>query len=409
MLVRTRQNAILELSAVTGQCRNAIDELSERTQTVRILFVIDSLRIGGAETSLLSMVPSLRNLGAELHVAYLRDRTALAPGFVRAGATLHPIALGHNRVRQLTALRRVIRTVRPDLVHTTLYEADILGRLAARSTRTRVVSSLVGQTYSEVHFSNPAVSRSKLRAAQVADATTARLASGFHAVSQPIANAMERRLRLPHGRMVVIPRGRSIDLLGASTPERRATARATVGVNDQTILLLAVARHEHEKGLDFLLHAIRRLNSKEDWRLLIAGSEGRSTPLLKELAGSDHRITFLGQRTDVADLLCAADVFVLPSRTEGFPGVVLEAMALGCPIIASDIPEVRQVSEITKFADLVPCGDVDRLGLQLTAVFDDPSRSRVRARLGVEIFRDIYTIEIVTSQMWAWFNEVLAK
>ena len=376
---------------------------------MRILFVIDSLRIGGAEISLLSMVPSLSNLGAEVHVAYLRDRTALAPGFVQAGATLHPIALGRNRVRQLTALRRVIRTVRPDLVHTTLYEADILGRVAARSTRTRVVSSLVGQTYSEVHFSNPAVSRSKLRAAQLLDATTARLASGFHAVSPPIADAMERRLRLPHGRMVVIPRGRSIDLLGASTPERRATARATVGVDDQTILLLAVARHEHEKGLDFLLHAVRRLNSKADWRLLIAGSEGRSTPLLKEIAGADHRITFLGQRTDVADLLCAADAFVLPSRTEGFPGVVLEAMALGCPVIASDIPEVLQVTGFAQFADLVPCGDVGRLAALLTAVIDDPSGSRVRALLGIERFRNNYTIETVTSQMWNWFNQILAE
>ena len=376
---------------------------------MRILFVIDSLRIGGAETSLLSMVPSLRNLGAEVHVAYLRDRTALAPGFVQAGATLHPIALGRNRVRQLTALRRVIRTLRPDLVHTTLYEADILGRVAARSTRTRVVSSLVGQTYSKVHFSNPAVSRSKLRAAQLLDATTARLASGFHAVSQPIADAMERRLRLPHGRMVVIPRGRSIDLLGASTPERRAAARATVGVDDHTILLLAVARHEHEKGLDFLLHAVSKLDGKEDWRLLIAGSEGRSTPLLKEIAGADHRITFLGQRVDVADLLCAADVFVLPSRTEGFPGVVLEAMALGCPIIASDLPEVRQVSEIARFAELVSCGDVDRLAALLTAVINDPSSSRVRARPGVEVFRDTYTIETVTSQMWDWFSAIAMK
>ena len=197
---------------------------------MRVLYVIDSLIGGGAEHSLAHMAPGYRDQGIELHVAFLKSRWDVADALRDAGAELHPTALDESRPRQLLGLVRLIRNLEPDIVHTTLWEANVLGRTAAVLTGTPVISTFTTSSYSSLQEAQ-SVGRSKRRLAQFADVITARAVVRFQAVSNQVADDMATRIMVRRDRIVVVPRARRRDRLGEPSPERRA-ARAPVPVSD---------------------------------------------------------------------------------------------------------------------------------------------------------------------------------
>jgi glycosyltransferase involved in cell wall biosynthesis len=176
--------------------------------------------------------------------------------------------------------------------------------------------------------------------------------------------------------------------------------------------VLAVARQEHQKGLDVLLRALPLVRrGAPTARLLVAGREGSQTPRLREIVRDlslNDAVTFLGAREDVPDLLCAADAFVLPSRREGLPGSVIEAMALEVPIVASDLPQVRElVNEAS--ALLVPPGSPESLAIQLERLLGDPDEPAGRVQRAAAVFRDRFTVERVVDQMRAFYVRALGN
>ena len=140
---------------------------------MRVLTVIDSLDpSGGAEQSLAAMAPALVAQGVELHVAYLRERPRSIAGPLReAGAAVHPLAGSGGRAGDVARVTRLVHSLRPDLVHTTLFEADQAGRVGARLARCPVVTSLVNVAYGRAQAATPGIAAWKLRGAQATDAT----------------------------------------------------------------------------------------------------------------------------------------------------------------------------------------------------------------------------------------------
>ena len=190
------------------------------------------------------------------------------------------------------------------------------------------------------------------------DASTARLVHHFHAVSQGVADANIRALRLPGERVTVVERGRAREVLGTWCTSRREGVRADLGVADAQVVL-AVGRQEHQKrqvdliaAVDALLDRVPRV------RVLIAGRPGNATPALEHALAVHPRVaavtTLLGHRLDVPDLLCAADVLAIPSAYEGTAGAALEAMALRCPVVCADVEGVRGILRDGVNALLVP-------------------------------------------------------
>ena len=113
-------------------------------------------------------------------------------------------------------------------------------------------------------------------------------------------------------------------------------------------------------------------------------------------------------RDDVGDLLAAADVFVLPSRREGFPGVVLEAMAVGVPLVLSDIPMAREAAPDERYARYVPVGDAPAFAAAVGDVLDDPEGAATRAAAAQAHFEAHFTIEEVGVAMADLFRRVIS-
>lgn len=381
-----------------------------RGSRVRVLYIIDSLVPGGAESSLAVMAGLYPARGIDLEVAYLHDRPGLQEVMAAAGARVTSLAGAGRRRGWARRAVALVRARRPDLVHTTLFEADITGRLAAASSRVPVVSSLVS-----VHYggAEPGIRPWKQLGAQVADVATARLVRRFHAVSGHVADVMARRLLVSRSRVDVVPRGRDPKVLGSRTPERTARARELLGASSDDRLLVAVARHEYPKGLDVLLRALPRVRAEiPEVRLVVAGREGNHTAALRALVaelGIEDAVMLLGSRKDVAELLCAADLFVLPSRREGFPGAVLEAMALGAPIVATAIAGVSEAVADGEHAMLVPPEDPEALASSIVGALRSPEESRERAVAALGRFHDHFTVDRVADGMKRFYEAALSS
>jgi glycosyltransferase involved in cell wall biosynthesis len=379
---------------------------------LRLLYVIDSLVPAGTERSLLALAPHYLERGIDLHVAYLHDRPGLQTELERAGVLVTCVDGRGGRAGWLARLTALVGRTRPDLVHTSLFEADVSGRISAWVRRVPIVSTLANESYGPSHVGDPELRRWKVRGAQVVDAATARLAVRIHAVAEFVADVMAPRLHYPRARIDVVPRGRDPDTLGRRDAARRSAMRSALGLPDDASVVLAVARHEHKKGLDVLIEAMPRVRENVSTvRLLVAGNEGVQTEALAR-AVDQYRlepiVTFLGTRHDVPDLLCAADAFVLASRREGSPGALIEAMALELPVVVSDIPQTREV--VSEDAALfVPVGAVDDLADAVTLTLQDRSGSAGRAARARDIFESRFTINAVTDQMTAFYNRALAS
>jgi glycosyltransferase involved in cell wall biosynthesis len=374
---------------------------------IRVLYVIDSLARGGAEGSLAAMAPHLVARGIDLKVAYLKEAPGYRDDLARSVdvISLAEARGARSRVETVLALTRLVRRVDPNLVHTTLFESDIAGRLAARIAGARVATSLVNETYGPEHFADPRIQKWKLRAAWMLDAGTSRLAVRMHAVSDRVADVMAHRLQYPRARIDVVPRGRDQKVLGAASDERRAAARRTLGIDADEVVILTVARHEYQKGLDVLIRAVPHiLRSVPVGAVLVAGREGQESVHLGNViaeSGLGEVVRLLGDRRDVPDLLCAADVFVLPSRREGFPGSVVEAMALGVPIVATDLPTTREA--VGEYATLVAVDSPEALASGLVRAYADRETTHAVAQGARERFRKLFSIDAIADKMASFF------
>jgi len=377
---------------------------------VKVAQVIDSLVPGGAERSLVSIAPHLVDKGVDIVVVPLVDVDGLSGLLTAAGIPMR-VSGGRTRPARVKALADVITDLRPDLVHTTLFEADIAGRLAAAWRRVPVVTTLASTSYGPEHLARPGIRRHRLLAAQTADAVTARLARRFHAVSGAVAETMSKRLHIPPGRIDVVWRGRDPAALGTRDATRRQRARRLLGIEDGDPLLVMLSRHETDKGIDVAIDAVAHLRTQlPAVQLVVAGQTGGATAALHRQiddAGLGEVVSLLGPRDDYLDILCAGDVFVASSRREGLPGAVLEAMALGVPIVASDLPGVREAVGSTDTARLVSVGGAKAFASAVAETLTDLAGSATRAKHAQERFRAYFTIDHAAEGMHAFYERAL--
>lgn len=381
---------------------------------MKILFVIDSLGASGAEHSTATLLPLLRDMGHDVSAATLYDAGFGDEERIRTtGFDVRP--LRHRRYRgRVRELRARIRSERPDIVHTALFAGDMVGRVAAWRTGVKVVSSLVNTTYDPARRTDPNIRPWKLRVVKALDSATGRvMVDRFHAVSAGVADVNARDLHIPRSRISVVQRGRSRAQLGSWSPERREAARAALGISGSTKVVLAVGRQEHQKAHADLVAAIPHLlPDVPELSVLIAGREGTASTALRAAVAATPAaagvVSLLGHRHDVPDLLCAADVLVIPSLYEGTAGAALEAMALRCPVVCTDLAGVRGVLADQVNALLVPVGDPGAMAAALAQVLTDGGLAERLRSAGLADFEERFTIEHAARAMVGLYEDVLA-
>jgi glycosyltransferase involved in cell wall biosynthesis len=286
-------------------------------------------------------------------------------------------------VRAVARLRAFLRRERADVLHThTHFSLNAVGRLAGRTAGAGVIAHM--------HIENVFRDAPAARRAQVAlDNSTARLCRWIIAVSEATHAALVAQ-GYPPDRTLTVHNGVEVGEPGNPAQFTPAPTGPVV---------LEVGRLCAVKGQRELIEALPRL-ARTDVTLLLAGEDVESGGAYREALeraardlGVADRVRFLGRRDDVPALLAAVDVLVLPSWIEGLPLVVLEAMAAGVPVVATDVGGTPEAVADGETGVLVPPRDVDALAGAIDALLSDPERARRLGAAGRERARERFDAE----------------
>jgi glycosyltransferase involved in cell wall biosynthesis len=367
---------------------------------VRVLWLIKGLGAGGAERLVVQSAQRRDRSVVDPRVAYLlRHKSALLPELEKAD--IAPSCLGARASwdpRWIVGLRRLCRAERFDVVHSHSPITTIGARIALRSLPGRDRPRLITTEHN--------VWDSHARATRRADAATARGDEIHLAVSEAVRASMPVRLR---STTRVIQYGVDVDAVRAAAPSREAGRRA-LGVGPDEVLIGTVANLRTTKGYpDLLVAAAKVLANGSDMRFVALG-QGPMEQELREQAdrlGLGERFRFLGYRPDAVDVMAAFDIFCLPSRHEGLPVALMEALVLGIPVVATDVGGTGEIVTDGREAVLVPPGDPERLAAALIALVGDPERRRQMATAGrsrgddLDVGRAIREVEAVYREQGA--------
>lgn len=344
----------------------------------RVLHVIDSLiASGGAEQGLVREISRFDRFD-EHRVVLLYDITELADRV--PDIDIHVVGLpegtgSRSWVRAIRPVRHHIVDFEPDVVQTSLFLGNLVGQIAASPFGIPVVSNLVLSGDEDLlrQYQPGADSWRASLLRKIAGWAARRPGVSFRALTEDVKQTNADLLGVDPAKIAVIPRG----VVRTSPP---TVTRAQLGLPEQVPLAMNVGRHTAQKGQVDLVRAFaatRRI--VPDAHLAIVGREGDASPAIVseiERNGLGEVVHLIGHTSDLPAYLSVADVFVFPSLMEGLGTVVLEALAAGLPMIAYDIPPVREATDDGRLATLVPVGDVDRLGSELAELLLDPSKQQ---------------------------------
>lgn len=391
----------------------SVDGRNDALTQLKILFVIDSLGTGGAELDLAEKLAQLRRLGVVTVVVSLRHREeGVQSGLQEQGFDVRILTVT-GLFRRVVALRKIIRNEQPDLIQTVLFHSDIAGRLAAVGTSAKVISRLVNTDYDRVRLQDPNINIIKFRLARLIDGWTARhLAHHIYANSNAVKTAAMSELGIPEEKIIVIKEGRDAERLGNPSIQRRKRARSKLGLEEDQNVLVTIGRQDFQKGQRYLLEAMAKLvTTRPHLVLLVAGRSGDVSGELESLRnrlGLQDRVHFLGHREDVPEILAAADLFVFPSFYEGLPGAVVEAMALGLPIVASDIEPVRETVEEGRNAILVRPASPVALAKAIEHILENRQIGLAYGERSREIFEERFTLEQSMVRLMKFYRQIVS-
>ena len=332
---------------------------------MRIVYLLNSLGIGGAERQILVLAERLARRGHAVRLLVLRPRlaeewpTALRVVHLNMRKTPDGVLAG------IAQGRRFLCDFRPDLVHSHSFHSNIVARLLKLLVPAPPVLSTIHNVYEG--------GWPRMLAYRLTDGLSRRTT----AVSQAAARRFVRLKAVPQHKCIVLPN--AIDLVEfAPDPVRRLETRAATEANGGFIWL-AAGRVAPSKDYPNLLGAFAKVRaSRPDARLWIAGeaSAGAISELhsLAARLNAADSIRWLGLRRDLPALLDAADAFVQASAWEGMPLAVGEAMAMEKPVVATDVGGVREL--LGDAGVVVPCRNSEALAQAMLGLMSRPPTLR---------------------------------
>lgn len=361
---------------------------------MRILFLIDNLRPGGAQKALLAILRALQATAAEPVVWCLGGSSRIELDFEAIGVPVlgKPDGFWDTAAEPL-ALLQYVNQRRISLVQTFLFHSDVVGRTAARCVRLLFGPGKIPVVVSSVRATN----RGNRPWQYWLQRLTAPLADAFTAVSRETLEFAARREGVRLKRATVIPNG--IDLSDWGGLPSKEAARDALDLPRDALVIGAIGRLHEQKGHVHLLDAARRIADAFPRAVFPIAGYG---PLRESLAararelGLADKVRFLGYRQDVKTILAALDVFVLPSLWEGMSNAVLEAMAAARPVVATAIDgNIEQVVP-NETGLLVPPGDAAALADALIELCRRPETLHAMGTRGRERVEKIFPLERMT-------------
>ena len=358
---------------------------------LKVLHVITSLRTGGAERLMVDLLPRLRERGLVVELAVLDGtQTDFYSALEALGIRIHVLGMGVRAMhspRCIPALRRLMRQF--DVIHT--HNTPCQFFVAIASVGMKQAPKLVTTEHSTMNRRRNSFLFRLLdkwmygrynKIIGVSDSTTLSLLNYLHGLQQSIT----------------INNGIAVDAFLHATAAQ--DIMEAFGQNKRLVMSAAFRYPKDHETIILALHLL-----PDDYHLLLAG-DGNRRRIVEEFVKQEQlsqRVHFLGNRNDVANVLKAADVIVMSSRYEGLSLSSLEGLASGRPVVASDVPGLREI--VGNAGILFPQGDAQALAKTILALEEHPKLRQQTIEKGLQRARQ-YDISTMIEAYWQVYQNL---
>ena len=368
---------------------------------MRVCFLSTSMGMGGADSQLLSAARELRSRGHQVLIVSMTPLGPMGMDARTAGIPTESLEMrrGLPDPRGLWRLARLVRAWRPDVLHSHMVHANLMARVLRLVAPVPALVSTIHNIYEG----------GRLRMA--AYRLTNSLVDHMTIVSQAAFDRFVAEGIVPREKLRVVPNGVDTERFRSVSSVAGQAVRRSLGL-DREFAWLAVGRFELAKDYPTMLRAFAVVRREQPGAILLLvgrGSLQEETEALARDLGLGGVVRFLGVRADVAEVMSAADGYVMSSAWEGMPMVLLEAAAAALPIVATAVGGNHEVVRHEDTGLLVPPRDPEALGLAMLRVtrLPEPAR-RAMGQRGREHIRAHYDLGRVAQRWEDLYREVLA-
>ncbi len=371
---------------------------------MRVLWMLSSIQMGGAERNIVSVLPYFRECGMEVVLCTLNTRrdSPLAQVFAQTGLQRHD--LGARRMLDPAAFRRFFRllsNLQIDLIHAqdqdTIFYAGIARRLRGTpAVMTRHVLEEPSTTWKEA-----------IRAQLVL--LSARFGMDrIIAVSEFVRHRIGQQAHVPLSKIETIYNG--IDLERFEPGPTRQDLRSKLGWDLQRPIAAFISVMRPGKGFEVLFQAIPQIQASiPALQVKIIGQGPLEAQLRQQAAPLGDAVDFLGQRMDIPDLLHASDLLIQASWSEALPTVLIEAGAAALPVVATDVGGSREIVQDGKSGLLIPPGDPAALARNTVALLQSPGGAADMGRYACSFVHNTFSLSKQADQTSALYARVLGR
>lgn len=379
---------------------------------MKVLYILDTFETGGAEKSLLEIAVNNKLVTSVFVTIYKGNK--LIKEAEEAGIKVYQLNLKEKYAfkKAVNLLKVIVKTEKPNLIHSTLFRSDIIARKLKNSFDIPLVSSLVNNSYSNDRYSKlNFYNKVKLFLIQKIDAFTAKKVDLFISNSQTIKKSNARRLGLDLSKIKVIFRGRSFSKYDSVNFLEKEKIKKELGICDLDFVFLNVSRLLERKGqLDFIEALSKLVHVYPNVKAFIAGEGEYRIKLentIKEKKLNNH-VRLLGNRDDIPNLLAVADCFVFPSYYEGLPGALIEAMLSKKIIICSNIPENKECVTVDS-AVIFEKGNISQLSKEMVAIIENKDKYLILGNMAYKEAVSKFDINAVIFQYNTMYRKVTSR
>jgi len=371
-------------------------------ERVKILYVIGTLRVGGAERHLLHLLKGIDKTRFEPEICCIKKQGEYVLPVEEIGLPVLDLAIDRyyswKAFRQFFFLVRHIRKKRFHIVHTFLFHTNFFGALAAFLVRKpRIVISIRNMN---IHFNSKHIFAVRF---------VGKLADRITVVSEQVKQMVLKREKLNPAKIVTIPNGVDVEDLKACAD--KASKREALHLTKQGPVLGCVANLAVRKGHRYLIEAMAPVvKAYPDTTLLLIGEGNQKEKIADRVRSyglTDH-VRFLNRRHDVLEILEVIDIFVLPSLEEGMSNALLEAVAKGRPAVVTDVGGNGEVVVHGETGLVVPPRSPEAMADAILRLLRNPEEMALMGSKGRERIHRLFSIREIIKKVQSLYADLLS-
>ncbi len=366
----------------------------------KVLHVIDSLDLGGAQTLLLEICKNSDRDRFEVEVACMHGRGVFAAEFEKAAIKVHSLSPGKWPPLYVPNFLKLLKESDPEIIHFHLFGSNLIAKPLAFLAGKRAL--VVHDHCNDAGRSNPLL--------LAADALTNRLASRVIAVSGSIRDFLISQEGMDPDKVVTLSNGIDARKFLPAVDGQRELAKSALGLAPGTFVVGGMGRLVPQKNFSLFLEVAARVIPRYPSAFFLIAGTGPQEEELKAKAlalGIHDRVRFLGHVADRLGLYHSFDALLMTSDFEGTPMVLLEAMACGLPVVASEVDGIAEVCTNQRDALLVSPGDCGGFALALGRILKGTGLREELGRNARTVILERYEIRKLTARIESLYDDIL--